>query len=153
MTSGRRFLVSLDENGIWFGVLLNAQETANQVGQNQFDVGVRLSGAGGQSSLTAYRRGAVLVNISSTTVPVLRPFFGGSLVTGFTAVTAINTPNPLDPQIRAISSIGQQPSMLFGGPLPSGGQAPTPLPGAAFSVSDPFTGQCSTAYIRVEWME
>ncbi len=152
---GRQFLVSMDELGIWFGVLLHAQETSVSAAASQFDVGVRLvSIAGGTNQVLIYKRGAAISSVTGTAAPLVRSMFGGTFVTGFTASTTAGTANLLNPQIRSLNSSGQQPSMLFGGPLADiSGNVPTALPGAAYAGFNPDTYQCSPAYICVEWME
>jgi hypothetical protein len=151
---GRRFLVAMDEFGIWFGVLLHAQETSVSAAASQFDVGVRLSSTTGTSVVNIYKRGAAISGVTGTADPLVRSMFGGTFVTGFTHGATTGAANPLNPQVRALNSSGQQPSMLFGGPLADiSGNVSTALPGAAYAGFDPNTYQCSPAYICVEWME
>ena len=142
LTNGRKIHVYMYEGGsVFFGTLLSGKETANGAAIANLDVAVYLI-TSLYPGFIVYNRGVAAMNISGSGTPTLRPFLGGSLVTGFYNTTG---PNPLDPQIRGDS--GNNPSMLFGGQL-SG------VPGATnFSTLNPNTGQSSASYICVEWME
>jgi hypothetical protein len=142
LTNGTKLAVYMSEGGsVFFGTLLSSKETANGAAVANLDVAVYLVATTFPGFLV-YNRGVQVMNVSGNGTPSLRPFLGGSLVTGMYNTTA---PNPLNPQIRGAS--GNNPSMLFGGPL-SG------VPGAGNpSTFNSYTGQSSASYICVEWME
>jgi hypothetical protein len=151
--NGIKLIAGLDDSGqVLVGTLLNASERDTDLAVADLDVAVLLGGYN-ESRFIAYSRGVAMINIATTSVPTLRPFLGGSLMTGYGNATPAGTSNPISPQIRAVSSSNVNPSMLFGGPLGRGSSFLGSVPGARQQSTPNPNGMVSPSYICVEWME
>jgi hypothetical protein len=151
--NGQKLIVALDQQGaVFFGTLKNADEREASLNPAQLDIAVFLRAAS-NSQFIAYRRGVAMMSINTTSVPTLRPFLGGSLMTGYGNATTAGTSNPISPQIRATSSSGRNPSMLFGGPLGRGNYFTGGVPGSTQAETANANSVSTPSYICVEWME
>jgi len=151
--NGQKLIVALDQvGGVLVGALLNAAEREANTGPAQLETAVFLRAAA-NSQFIAYQRGVAIMNVTTTSVPTLRPFLGGSLMTGYGNATTAGTSNPISPQIRATSSSGRNPSMLFGGPLGRGNYFQGGVPGSVTNETSNANSICTPSYICVEWME